>query len=166
MIFPNEIKESVSVLDSDLRWRIIELIYEGDLSYTELLRKLEIRKGSLTHHLNKLIENGILDNYSMKEFGDPYNSYYRLSSFARDLIDGLLSSIKVVTFDELKSTPVELVKTDINFDMRYSDFFNSILNFKEASINKLPIFKFPIQTIKRQEYTSFVIKKMQAKSIG
>lgn len=99
MVIPEEIKEAVSSLDYDLRWRLIELIQEKEeLSYTELLRKLRVKKGSLSHHLNRLMEGGILDNFSKKEFGGPYTSYYKLSQFGRDFLDGLLSSVEFGLF--------------------------------------------------------------------
>jgi len=96
MSFPDEIKGAVSALDHDTRWKIVELIQEKKrLAYTELFRYLKVRKGTLTHHLNKLMENGILDNYAGENFDDPYSSYYELSRFGKDFISGLLSSIQV-----------------------------------------------------------------------
>lgn len=94
-MFPKEIKEAVSALGYNVRWSIIELIQKNEeMAYTELLRTLNIRKGSLTHHLNRLMETGIIDNYSKEEFGGPYSSYYQLSRFGKDLVTGLLSSIQ------------------------------------------------------------------------
>ena len=94
-MFPKEIKEAVSALDHDVRWSIIELIQKNEeMAYTELLRTLNIKKGSLTHHLNSLMENGLLDNYSKEKFSGPYSSYYQLSRFGKDLITGLLSSVQ------------------------------------------------------------------------
>ena len=95
MEIPEEIKDAVSAVDHDLRWRILTLVQEKDkLAYTELLKELSIRKGSLTHHLNKLMEAGLLDNYAGEEFGDEYSSYYKLSLFGKDFIEGLLSSVQ------------------------------------------------------------------------
>lgn len=96
MIFPDELKEALSALNHDIRWRIVELIQEEEtLAYTELLEKLNIQKGSLSHHLNRLMEAGILDNYAKEEFGGPYNSYYKLSRFGKDFVVGLLSSVEM-----------------------------------------------------------------------
>lgn len=101
MIFPDEIKEAVSALNHDIRWRIVELIQEEEtLAYTELLKKLNIQKGSLSHHLNRLMEAGILDNYAKEEFGGPYSSYYKLSRFGEDFVAGLLSSVEMTLFIE------------------------------------------------------------------
>jgi DNA-binding transcriptional ArsR family regulator len=97
MSIPEEIKEMVSALDHDTRWRIIELIQDKQkLSYTELLQGLSVRKGTLTHHLNRLMEAGIIDNFAGDDFAGPYSSYYELSRFGKDFIAGLLSSVQVL----------------------------------------------------------------------
>lgn len=105
---PEEIKEALSALSQRIRWRIIELIREEkSMSYTEILVRLGIQKGSLTYNLDRLMEAGILDNYSGEEFGGPYRSYYQLSPFGKDLIAGILSSIEVPPFLERKEKPQE-----------------------------------------------------------
>jgi DNA-binding transcriptional ArsR family regulator len=106
LIIPEEVKDTVSALDNDVRWRIVELVHENqNLSYTELLQRLWVRKGSLTHHLNRLMEAGILDNYSGENFGGSYTSYYKLSRYGRDFVAGLLSSVKVnLPFHRVAST--------------------------------------------------------------
>jgi len=107
MKVPVELKEAISALDHSLRWRIVELLQENDGSaYTELLELLKIPKGSLTHHLNRLMENGIIDNYSKEEFTGPYSSYYRLSSFGQGIIDGILSSIQMEPVIRTKKRPI------------------------------------------------------------
>lgn len=95
MIVPEEVKEAVSALSHRTRWRIVDSFLENDsLSYTELLLRLKVRKGTLTHHLNRLMESGLIDNYSGRDFGDPFSSYYQLSPFGKDLVTGILSSVQ------------------------------------------------------------------------
>jgi DNA-binding transcriptional ArsR family regulator len=95
MIIPEEVKEAVSALSHRIRWRIVDLFLENEsLSYTELLLRLKVRKGTLTHHLNRLMESGLIDNYSGEDFGDTFSSYYQLSSFGKDLVTGILSSVQ------------------------------------------------------------------------
>lgn len=113
MILPQEIKEAVSALDHHTRWRIIELIQSNQkLSYTELLQSLSVRKGTLTHHLNKLMESGIIDNYSGEEFSGPYTSYYELSRFGKDFLAALISPFKLRTLFRAVKTK----DTSINID--------------------------------------------------
>jgi DNA-binding transcriptional ArsR family regulator len=90
MPIQKDLKEAVAALDHPIRWHIVELIEdEGELSYTELLSRLRIRKGSLTHHLNRLMEGGLMDNFSKNELGDSYHSYYSLSRFGQDFVNSL-----------------------------------------------------------------------------
>ena len=94
-MIPDEIKSAVSALSHNTRWNIIEVLQQSDMSYTELLKTVDIQKGSLTHHLNKLMYAGLVDNYSQGKFSGPYNSYYRLSAFGKDFLEFLLSSVEV-----------------------------------------------------------------------
>jgi DNA-binding transcriptional ArsR family regulator len=109
MPIPEEIKEAISALDNNIRWRIVEMLQKREESaYTELLGVLNVPKGSLTHHLNKLMESGIIDNFSKEEFGGPFSSYYRLSSFGNDMINGILSSIQILPIINIERHGVEL----------------------------------------------------------
>ena len=96
-LIPVEIKSAVSALDNDHRWRILEsLLTNEELSYTQILDILEIRKGSLTNHLKNLIFGNILENYTRQSIGERYDSFYKLTRFGKDLIDGLVGSLPEV----------------------------------------------------------------------
>ena len=95
-MIPDELKVAVSALSHKTRWEIIEALQQSELSYTELLKTIDIPKGSLNHHLIKIMEAGLIDNYSQGEFSGPYSSYYRLSSFGKNILRSLLSSVEVV----------------------------------------------------------------------
>jgi DNA-binding HxlR family transcriptional regulator len=124
MIIPEDVKTAVSALSHQIRWRIIELIQEHEkLSYTEMLQRLAIHKGSLTHHLNRLMEAGMIDNYSEDGFFGPFSSYYQLSPFGKDLLMGLLSSfqfkpipIRIETYEIRESRePVHPIKSSDDY---------------------------------------------------
>ncbi len=102
-MIPNEIKDAVSALGHELRWCIVERLQQSDLSYTELLRSIKVSKGRLTHHLNRLMESGLVDNFSQGYVKEPYSSYYRLSDFGKDFISALLISVEVVPIRSLRS---------------------------------------------------------------
>jgi len=51
----------VEVLKSDIRKRIVEELYDKELSITQLEEKLEINRGTLKHHLKILIDNNLLN---------------------------------------------------------------------------------------------------------
>jgi DNA-binding transcriptional ArsR family regulator len=106
MIFPDEINDAIVALANEKRRRIVEFLQESEeMAYTELLDRLDLRKGSLNHHLNKLLEAGIIDNYAQGDFAGPYNSYYKLSRFGKDMISGILSSVEVSIVTKTTTKP-------------------------------------------------------------
>lgn len=94
--FPTEIKRAIHGLDNEQRWRILEVLIKGDeLPYTHIHNKLGLKKkGLTTYHLNELSKAGIIQNFSKDEIRDRYSSYYEVSPFGKDLINGLLESLK------------------------------------------------------------------------
>ena len=155
MSFPNEIKEAVSALDNERRWRIVELVQDNEeLAYTELLRILDVRKGSLTHHLNILMEGGILDNYSKGGFGGPYSSYYRLSRFGRDFLAGLLSSVEFTIYPRTYTVrePLHIKPSSPKDYASYDSILKSVTAFLRESHTKA----IPLQVLfkKRSRYRS------------
>jgi len=110
-MFPEELKNAISAINHNIRWRIVELIKEnGRMAYTELYMRLGVRKGSLNYHLDALMESGLLDNYASKEFGSQYNSYYEFSRFGKDFVEGILSSIVITQFAIAKEGRPELLR--------------------------------------------------------
>ena len=94
-MIPNELIRAVLALSHKTRWDIIAKLQQQQLSYTELLNNTGMRKGSLTHHLNKLMDAGLIDNFSQGTISGPYSSYYRLSRFGKDFLTSLISSIEI-----------------------------------------------------------------------
>jgi DNA-binding transcriptional ArsR family regulator len=68
----------------------------GESSYTELQKSLEVRKGSLTHHLKVLMKAGLVKNFSKGKFSGPYESFYTITELGRDLIQGLNGAFQPV----------------------------------------------------------------------
>ncbi len=96
--FPNETKRAVAAIDSDLRWKIVELLLSyKELSYTELLKKVGIPKGRLNYHLNQLKKGAILDNYAREDFETLYDSYYSISRFGHQFFQLLKRSMEPPT---------------------------------------------------------------------
>ncbi len=93
---PVEIKRAVTGLDHDERWRIVDmLLRQGEIRYAVLQRALEIKKGSLTYHLDQLMLAGLVDNYSREKFQGPYESWYSLSRFGIDIINNLMATLEI-----------------------------------------------------------------------
>jgi hypothetical protein len=94
--FPSVLKEAVSGLDHELRWKILEsIIKNGSMSYSKLLSDLNIekkRKGKLTFHLGKLTTSALIERF--EQLGTwSERSFYDISPFGKDLINGLMESI-------------------------------------------------------------------------
>jgi DNA-binding transcriptional ArsR family regulator len=105
---PDEIRDAIEALDHPVRAKIVEYLYEGgDATYTELLRMLGVRKGALTYHLKILTVAAVIYTLSRldKDFGDMHKAYYRLSPWGKAVVDGLMSSFKLLTTIEPEGAP-------------------------------------------------------------
>jgi len=108
---PSELKRAVEALNDDLRQAIFfVLLKNGELSFTQIMTELEIpRKDSsiLSHHL-KILEKGALttNKYAKKEGVDTH-SFYDLTDFGEDILDGLMTTIAI---PRLVEEPVEPLK--------------------------------------------------------
>jgi DNA-binding transcriptional ArsR family regulator len=105
---PDELRDAIEALDHPVRMRIVEYLYGGkDATYTELLRMLGVRKGTLTYHLKILTVAAVIYTLSRldKDFGDMHKAYYRLSPWGKAVVDGLMSSFELLTAVEPEGTP-------------------------------------------------------------
>jgi DNA-binding transcriptional ArsR family regulator len=92
---PDEVKAAVRALDSPIRWKIIELLRaKRELSYTELTRSLDIKKGQLTYHINELLKGAIVQNYSKDGVGSKFDSFYEISRFGEAFLDSLVEPMQ------------------------------------------------------------------------
>lgn len=92
--FPKPVVAVIEALASDERRQIlIELEEKGSLSYSEILQRTELSKGTLNYHLKQLVAAGITRNFIQNE-ARPYSSYYEVSAFGRNLIENILDSFR------------------------------------------------------------------------
>lgn len=94
-LFPEELKESLIALSDDNRGKILMTLSNAKrgLSYTQLLKSVELRKGNLTHHLKVLIKAGLVRNFSKKRLSGPYDSYYEVTDFGSRMVNGIYSAV-------------------------------------------------------------------------
>lgn len=94
--FPQILKEAIKGLDNESRWKILEyLIENGETSYTNLLNALKIsNKGKLTFHLRRLSKSAILNRYEILGTETGEKSFYNISPFGKDVINGLMSAFE------------------------------------------------------------------------
>jgi DNA-binding transcriptional ArsR family regulator len=92
---PIELRKAVKGFDHPYRQTIIAALAHGrNLSFTELAKLLKLSKGKLWHHLDILLNSGLVKNFSKAEFKGPYDSYYSLSSFGEAFVDSLFSVLR------------------------------------------------------------------------
>lgn len=92
--FPLELRKALKALSNETREHIfLNLTEEGD-SYTELLRRTNIQKGSLTHHLKTLMSAGLVRNFSRGKIQGAYDSFYAKTGFGESLVAGILGGVE------------------------------------------------------------------------
>ncbi|MFC1786754.1 winged helix-turn-helix domain-containing protein [Halobacteriota archaeon] len=110
---PEEIKLAISAIDNDVRQAIVvSLSKHNELSFTELLNKLKIEKGSLSNHLKKLMKGSLVEHYFRHEFNEDKYSYYGITSFGECFVDALFQSLEppqpiFASDDEVFDVPVK-----------------------------------------------------------
>ena len=93
--FPNPVVAVIEALDSSERRQIlVELEEKGSLSYSEILQRTGLSKGTLNYHLKKLATAGMTRNFIQAENVEHYSSYYEVSEFGRNVIENLLESFR------------------------------------------------------------------------
>ena len=91
---PREIVMAIKGLDNAIRFTILTLLSKHqELSFTELNEILKIKKGSLAHHLEKLMNAALVKNYSKKELKGPYDSYYAPTEFGKIFLSAIFESL-------------------------------------------------------------------------
>lgn len=97
---PREIVMAIKGLDNAIRFAILTLLSKHqELSFTELNDILKIKKGSLAHHLEKLMNAALVKNYSKKELKGPYESYYAPTEFGRIFLSAIFESLAPPRFE-------------------------------------------------------------------
>ena len=81
--------EAVKALASSQRRKILEVMHEGDRTFTDIQEALRLDKGSLTYHMKTLVKAGLLANiYERRTESNPrVYSYYKLTSFGAFALD-------------------------------------------------------------------------------
>jgi len=108
--FPIELSKAMACLKDENRQKIVLALKQKPFSYTELKKYLVFTNGNFNHHLLELIKASLITKYFEKS-GKPHDSFYSISEFGRDFIDGVYNSLS-------PSDPIqELAPTN---DMRMS----------------------------------------------
>ncbi|MDP2845949.1 MAG: winged helix-turn-helix domain-containing protein [Candidatus Methanoperedens sp.] len=108
---PLELRRAIEALNDDFRMAIFfVLLKHGDLSFSQIMTELEIpRKDSsiLSHHLKILQKGALIKNEYAKKEGVDSHSFYNLTEFGEDVLNGLINTLAV---PDLFSEPIEPAK--------------------------------------------------------
>jgi len=115
---PEELVQPIKALTDEARRKIIlSLLGKGAISYSEMQNAFHIKKGTLNHHLHILVSAGLVRNFSDRIPGNPYSSYYSVTSFGRKFMEGLRQTLEpkrvktTVTFNGTATVQEEIVGT-------------------------------------------------------
>lgn len=101
--FPIMIVRALEALsDKHRRQILINLKRRGVLAYSELLQATSLDKGTLNHHVEKLMMGALIRNFRGESPASQYSSFYELSNIAQRLVDNIFDSFTPV--DQLADT--------------------------------------------------------------
>ena len=82
-----------ALCSEERRGILIELEF-GPLSYTEIIERLKLEKGTFNYHLKGLIMAGLIRNYLIKDKKKEFTSFYEVSELGLNVINGLLNAFR------------------------------------------------------------------------
>ena len=93
--FPEEIIISIKTLNGETRRKLVLSLLDKDArSYSQIKNEFNIKKGTLNHHLLRLVSAGLIRNFTRKVPESQYTSFYELTDFGRKFIGGLCQTLK------------------------------------------------------------------------
>lgn len=93
-LVPSEIKKAIKSLSNEKRIAVVAaLIKNGESSFSELQKDLEIERTLLAAHLKILAKSSLVEHYYKHEEGNQKYSFYSTTGFGKDLINVLVSSL-------------------------------------------------------------------------
>lgn len=118
---PIEIKKAVKAFGHDIRCAIVvDLIQKGELTFTQLKNDLNIDSGLLNNHLGILMDGAIVEHYYRHELGNEQYSYYGLTLFGKDFLQGILEPLREV---HLPSEHLIVTELSPKMDIRESSTY-------------------------------------------
>lgn len=94
---PKEIRKAIGALGHDARCAIIvDLVQKGELTFTQLKDDLDIDPKLLSSHLKTLMDGAMVEHYFKHEIGNEQYSYYNLTLFGKDILQGILEPLKSI----------------------------------------------------------------------
>jgi len=96
---PLELRRAIEAINDDFRLAVFfVLLKHGEMSFSQIMAELEIpRKDSsiLSHHLKILEKGALIKNEFTKKEGTDSHSFYNLTDFGEDVLNGLMNTLAV-----------------------------------------------------------------------
>jgi DNA-binding transcriptional ArsR family regulator len=103
--FPLSLVRAVEALSEKHRREIfMSLNDKPGLAYSELKAITGLDKGTLNHHLEKLIAGALIRNFRGESPANQYTSFYEISSIGKRLLTNLYSTFSASLITPLNST--------------------------------------------------------------
>jgi len=108
---PLELRRAIEAINDDFRLAVFfVLLKHGEMSFSQIMAELEIpRKDSsiLSHHLKILEKGALIKNEFAKKEGMDSHSFYNLTDYGEDVLNGLMNTLAV---PRLAGEPIEPLK--------------------------------------------------------
>lgn len=82
---PSQLRRAIKALSEDARLAIlVVLLKNGEMTFSEVSRALGMSSSNLTHHLKKLIQAALVENYFQRKEDSEEYSFYKPTLLAED----------------------------------------------------------------------------------
>lgn len=120
---PLELRRAVDALNDSLRLAIFFVLFKyGEMPFSQIMTELEIPQeysSKLTYHLKKLEKGALIKNEYIKKEGVDNYSFYDLTNFGEETLNGLMNTIAVTRL------VTEPIKTTATVENRYGEMLET-----------------------------------------
>ena len=90
---PSQLRHAIKALSIDARLAIVvTLLKNEEMTFSELSRSLKMSSSNLTHHLKKLTQAALIENFFQRKEDSEEYSFYRATLLAEDFLKNILRS--------------------------------------------------------------------------
>lgn len=106
---PSQLRRAIKTLSEEARLAIlIVLLKNGEMTFSELSRAVDMSSSNLTHHLRKLVQAALVENYFQRRQDSEEYSFYKGTVFAEDFARNVLGVLDYTSL--LESALVQFQK--------------------------------------------------------
>jgi DNA-binding transcriptional ArsR family regulator len=88
---PSQLRRSIKALSEKSRLAILLVLLKNDeMTFSELSRTLDMSSSKLTHHLKKLVQAALVENYFQRKADSEEYSFYKPTLLAEDFARNML----------------------------------------------------------------------------